>query len=46
VAFFKKSRAFSIEKARTLLGYEPEVDLKTGIHKTAQWYLQNGYIRI
>jgi dihydroflavonol-4-reductase len=46
VAFFKKSRAFSIEKARTLLGYEPKIDLKTGIHRTAQWYLQNGYIKI
>ena len=46
VAFFKKSRAFSIEKARTLLGYKPEVDLKTGIHLTAQWYIQNGYIKL
>ncbi|MCE5328766.1 NAD-dependent epimerase/dehydratase family protein [bacterium] len=46
VAFFKKSRAFSIEKARTLLGYSPKVDLKTGIHRTAQWYVQNGYIKL
>ncbi|MDD5659871.1 MAG: NAD-dependent epimerase/dehydratase family protein [Actinomycetota bacterium] len=46
VAFFKKSRAFSIEKAKTLLGYSPKIDLKTGIHKTAQWYLQNGYIKL
>src|SRR5680860_189751 len=45
VAFFKKSRAFSIEKARTLLGYTPKVDLKTGIHLTSQWYIQNGYIK-
>ncbi|MHB1375928.1 MAG: NAD-dependent epimerase/dehydratase family protein [Candidatus Humimicrobiaceae bacterium] len=46
VAFFKKSRAFSIEKARTLLGYSPKIDLKTGIHITAQWYIQNGYIKL
>jgi len=46
VAFFKKSRAFSIEKARTLLGYEPKIDLITGIHLTAQWYMQNGYIKL
>jgi len=46
VAFFKKSRAFSIEKARKLLGYEPKVDLKSGIHKTAQWYIQNVFIKL
>jgi nucleoside-diphosphate-sugar epimerase len=46
VAFFKKSRAFSIKKARTLLGYNPKIDLKTGIHLTAQWYIQNGYIKL
>jgi len=45
VAFFKKSRAFSIEKAKKLLGYEPKIDMETGIHLTAQWYLQNGYIK-
>lgn len=44
MAFFKKSRAFSIEKAKKLLGYEPKVDLKTGIHMTAEWYLNNGFI--
>ncbi|MHB1336952.1 MAG: NAD-dependent epimerase/dehydratase family protein [Candidatus Humimicrobiaceae bacterium] len=46
VSFFKKNRAFSIEKARTLLGYEPKIDLKTGIHRTAEWYVQNGYIKL
>ncbi len=46
MAFFKKSRAFSIEKAKKLLGYEPKVDLKTGIHLTAKWYMDNGLINI
>ncbi|MDD3521006.1 MAG: NAD-dependent epimerase/dehydratase family protein [Actinomycetota bacterium] len=46
VAFFKKNRAFSIEKARNVLGYEPKVDMKTGIHLTAKWYLENGFIKI
>jgi len=46
VAFFKKSRAFSIEKAKKLLGYEPKIDLKSGIHKTAHWYIQNGFIKL
>ena len=46
VSFFKKNRAFSIEKAKKLLGYQPKIDLATGIHLTAQWYIQNGYIKI
>ena len=46
IAFFKKSRAFSIEKAKRLLGYEPKVDLKTGIHLTAKWYIDKGLIDI
>lgn len=46
VAFFKKSRAFSIEKAKKLLGYQPKIDLKTGIHLTAEWYIRNGYIKL
>jgi dihydroflavonol-4-reductase len=44
MAFFKKNRAFSIEKAKRLLGYEPKVDLKTGIHLSAEWYVNNGFI--
>lgn len=44
VAFFKKSRAFSIDKAKRILGFKPKVDIKTGVHLTAQWYIENGYI--
>ncbi|MBW3014288.1 hypothetical protein KY335_03525, partial [Candidatus Woesearchaeota archaeon] len=28
---------FSIENARTILGYEPKVDLAEGLPKTAEW---------
>jgi dTDP-glucose 4,6-dehydratase len=28
----------SIEKARTILGFEPEIDLEEGIRRTAEWY--------
>jgi nucleoside-diphosphate-sugar epimerase len=45
MAFYKKSRAFSIEKAKRILGYNPKFDLKTGIHLTATWYIENGYIK-
>jgi dihydroflavonol-4-reductase len=44
VAFFTKSRGFTIEKARRLLGYEPQVDLQAGLQQTAAWYRQQGYV--
>jgi nucleoside-diphosphate-sugar epimerase len=44
VEFFAKSRAFSIDKARRLLGYEPKVDLEEGLGRTARWYRENGMI--
>ena len=44
VAFFKKDRAFDISKAKKILGYKPAFDLKDGVHLTAKWYLENGYL--
>ncbi len=29
-----------IQKAKRLLGYEPQVDLKTGLRRTVDWFLQ------
>jgi nucleoside-diphosphate-sugar epimerase len=43
--FFIKDRAFDITKARKLLGYQPAVDLKTGIARTADWYKRKGLLR-
>ena len=34
-------RRASIEKARRILGYEPKIDMKTGIKKTLDWILDN-----
>lgn len=42
VDFFTKSRAFTIEKARRLLGYRPAVDLESGIRSTVEWYRAHG----
>ncbi|MGQ9676647.1 MAG: NAD-dependent epimerase/dehydratase family protein [Chloroflexota bacterium] len=39
--FFTVSRAFEIAKAKRLLGFQPKVDLKTGLTRTADWYRQN-----
>jgi nucleoside-diphosphate-sugar epimerase len=44
VDFYTKSRAFSIEKARRMLGYRPEVKLRDGLRETFDWYVANGYI--
>lgn len=38
VDFYTKSRAFDITRARTELGYAPQVSLEDGIHRTAEWY--------
>jgi nucleoside-diphosphate-sugar epimerase len=44
VDFWTKSRAFTIAKARRLLGYEPKVDLEQGIARTAAWYRGAGWL--
>lgn len=42
--FFTKDRAFDISKAKKLLGYNPQVDLKTGLKITADWYKANNLL--
>ncbi|MEO7984958.1 MAG: NAD-dependent epimerase/dehydratase family protein [Gemmatimonadales bacterium] len=44
VDFYTKSRAFTIEKARRVLDYRPEVSLSDGIRSTLKWYRDFGYI--
>lgn len=44
VDFWTKSRAFSIEKARRLLGYAPKVDVEEGVARSAAWYRQAGWL--
>jgi nucleoside-diphosphate-sugar epimerase len=44
VDFWTKSRAFTIDKARRVLGYAPRVDLDEGIARTAAWYREAGWI--
>jgi len=44
VDFFAKSRAFSIDKARRLVGYAPAVDLDTGLALTVDWYRAEGHL--
>ena len=44
VDWFRQNRAFSIEKAKRELGYQPKINLKEGLTRTAQWYLEKGYL--
>ena len=44
VEFFQLDRAFSIDKARRLLGYQPKTSLKKGLQLTADWYKAQGLI--
>lgn len=44
VEFFALDRAFDISRAREVLGYEPRVDLETGLRRTARWYREQGLL--
>ncbi len=44
VAFFTKNREFTIDKARTHLGYQPQVDHREGFRRLIAWYRQEGLV--
>ena len=44
VDFFTKSRAFDGSRARRELGFAPTVDRPEGIHRTADWYREQGWL--
>jgi nucleoside-diphosphate-sugar epimerase len=44
VDFYRKSRAFDTTRARRELGWEPVVDLETGIRRTIAWYREHGLL--
>ncbi len=44
VDFWTKSRAFTIAKARRLLGYAPQVSIEEGLRATAEWYRREGWL--
>ncbi|MBB5716866.1 NAD-dependent epimerase/dehydratase family protein [Sphingomonas aerophila] len=45
LTFFKHNRAFSIDHARELLGYDPQTDLAEGFRRTVEWYREQGLLR-
>jgi len=44
VAFFTKNREFKVDKARRLLGYEPQTSLREGFRRMIDWYRQEGLV--
>ena len=44
VDWFRQNRAFSIEKARRELAYQPKVGLREGLARTGEWYKQQKLI--
>ena len=44
VDFFTKSRAFDISRARAELGFQPAIDLRTGVRRTLAWYRDAGWL--
>ena len=44
IKFFTNNRDFSIAKAKQLLGYQPQVDLRTGLSELIECYRQEGLI--
>lgn len=44
VDFFTKSRSFSNLKAKNRLGFEPKIDLQSGLRATYEWYKGKGLL--
>lgn len=44
VRYAARQGGYSIEKARTQLGYRPRVDLKEGMHRSEEWLRRSGLL--
>ena len=44
VDFYTKSRAFDTTRARTEIGFNPQIDLVEGLRRTAVWYREQGWL--
>jgi nucleoside-diphosphate-sugar epimerase len=45
VAFYSKDRHFDVSKMRNVLGYTPRFSNKEGLIQTAEWYVQQGWMK-
>lgn len=44
IRFFTNNRAFTIDKAKRELNYQPQVDFAEGMRRTVAWYRENHYL--
>lgn len=44
VELLSENYVYSIQKARTDLGYNPLVDLREGVSRTVRWYVAHGFL--
>ncbi len=44
VDWFRQVRAFRIEKAKQMLGYQPRIGIDEGLRRTGDWYREQGYL--
>ena len=44
VSFFQNNRAFSIDKARRVLGFQPRMNLRDSLRATIGWYRAQGWL--
>jgi nucleoside-diphosphate-sugar epimerase len=44
VEFFHYDRAFTINKAKTLLDFQPKVNLREGLERSAAWYRSQAFL--
>lgn len=44
VSFFQNNRAFSVNKARRLLGFQPRMPLRDALRATIGWYQTQGWL--
>ncbi|MDX1763014.1 MAG: NAD-dependent epimerase/dehydratase family protein [bacterium] len=44
VSFFQNNRAFSVAKAKEILGFQPRISLREGIRRTIAWYQEQGWL--
>ena len=44
VDWYRQNRAFSIDKAKRDLGYQPNINIDEGLRRTAVWYRNEGYL--
>lgn len=44
VKLFSENYAYTIDRARREIGYQPVVDLREGIERTAEWYVEQNLI--